>query len=179
MEEKELVDKILGRDRRALSWVYHTYTPKLRRYIRSRIANHDDAEEVLQDTLFAFLESLRDFQGKATLKTFLFSICQHKIVDFYRRKKIKHLIFSQIPQLDGIVSPLLDPEQELDVTLVKEKIQAVLSRLLPIHREILILKYLDNLSVAEIAHRLAITFKSAESRLFRARKAFVELFLSI
>lgn len=179
MEDKELVSKILTRDRRALLVFYRRYAPKLSRFIAGKIANPADAEEVLQDTLFAFLEATRDFQGKSTIQTFLFSICQHKVIDYYRRKKLKHAVFSQMPQLEAIISPLIGPEDQLDVTLVREKIHAVLGRLLPRHRQILMLKYLDGLSVSEIAKRLTMTFKSVESQLFRARKAFVERFISI
>lgn len=179
MTDDELIQKILARQRLALSLFYRAYTPRLRRYILSKVTDPQDGEEILQDTLFAFLEALRDFHGRATIKTFLFSICQHKIVDFYRKKKIKHIVFSRLPQLEGLISPFFNPEEEFDARLLKQQIQGVLMRLLPIHREVLVLKYLESLSVKEIARKLAISFKSAESRLFRARKAFVELFLSI
>jgi RNA polymerase sigma-70 factor (ECF subfamily) len=101
------------------------------------------------------------------------------VIDYYRKKKLKHAVFSQMPQLEAIISPLVSPEEELDAVLVKEKIHAVLGRLLPRHRQILMLKYLDGLSVAQIAKYMAMTFKSVESQLFRARKAFVEHFISI
>lgn len=170
---------MLARDRRALHTFWKRYTPKLRRFIAMKVASPPDAEEILADTLYAFLEAIRDFAGRSKLETFLFSICQHKIVDFYRRKKLKHIVFSQMPSLEILVSPLMNPEETLDATLLKEKITLVLSRLLPIHKEVLLLKYLENRSVGDIARKLTISFKSAESRLFRARKAFVELFLSI
>lgn len=179
VDDTTLIPKILARDRRALLIFYRRFAPKLSRFIAGKVGNPSDAEEVMQDTLFAFLEAIRDFQGKSNIQTFLFSICQHKVVDYYRKKKLKHAVFSQMPQLEVIISPLLGPEEELDVTLVKEKIHAVLGRLLPRHRQILMLKYLDGLSVEEIAKRLAMTFKSVESQLFRARKAFAEHFISI
>lgn len=179
VDETELVSKILSRDRRALLTFYRKYTPKLSRFIATKIANPADAEEILQDTLYAFLDAIRDFEGKSNVSTFIFSICQHKIIDFYRRKKIKHAVFSQMPQLEALISPLLSPEEELDVTLAKEKIHAVLDKMLPRHRQILVLKYIEGHSVEEIAKKLALTFKSVESQLFRARKAFVELFISI
>lgn len=179
MDDKTLVARLFARDRRAVSLFYREHTPKLRRFIRVKIGNEEDAEEILQDTLFAFLEGLRDFQGKSSIRTYLYSICQHKIIDFYRRKKLKHLVFSQMPKLETLVSPLLGPEDALDKTLVREKIQNVFSRLQPQYRQVLMLKYLEQVSVADIAKRLSITFKSAESRLFRARKIFVEAFLSI
>jgi RNA polymerase sigma-70 factor (ECF subfamily) len=179
VEDDTLIPQILARDRKALLLFYRKFTPKLSRFIRGKIAGPQDAEEILQDTLYAFLEAIRDFEGKSNVTTFLYSICQHKIIDFYRRKKIKHAVFSQMPQLSALISPLLSPEEELDVTLVKEKIHIVLSGLMPRYRQILILKYIEGHSVAEIAHKLALTFKSVESQLFRARKAFVELFISI
>lgn len=179
VDDANIIPKILARDRRALLIFYRRYAPKLSRFIAGKIANPADAEEVLQDTLYAFLEAIRDFQGKSNIQTFLFSICQHKVIDYYRRKKLKHAVFSQMPQLEAIISPLVSPEEQLDAVLVREKIHAVLGRLLPRHRQILMLKYLDGLSVEEIAKHLAMTFKSVESQLFRARKAFVEYFISI
>jgi len=179
VDDQTLIPHMLARDRHALSVFYCRYTPKLRAYILGKIRSSEDAEEVLQDTLFAFLEAIRDFEGHATVKTFLFSICNHKIIDFYRRKKISHLVFSRTPNLEALVSPILNPEEELDTRLLKEKIHRVLAYLLPNYRRLLILKYMDDLSVTEIARQLAVSVKSAESQLFRARKAFVERFLSI
>lgn len=179
MNDATLIARLFAHDRRAAAAFYQQYAPQLRRHILAKVKTEEDAEEILQDTLFSFLEGLRDFQQKSSVRTYLFSICHHKIIDYYRRKKIGHFVFSQMPQLEMLVSPLLGPEAELDATLIKEKIRRVLARMLPVHRQVLILKYLDHVSVEDIAERLSITFKSAESRLFRARRAFVELFVSI
>lgn len=179
MNDQELVAKMLTRDRHALSVFYRTHAPRIRQFIRRKIANPDDAEEVLQDVLYAFLEAIRDFTGAAKLTTFLYAIANHKVIDFYRRKKIRHVVFSAVPQLESFVASLTGPEEELDASFLREKIRTVLGRLLPKHRSVLVLKYAEDFTVDEIAKKLAISFKSAESQLFRARKAFVELFLSI
>jgi RNA polymerase sigma-70 factor (ECF subfamily) len=179
IDDPTLIAHMLDRDRHALAFFYRRYTPRLSAFIRQKIHNSSDAEEVLQDTLFAFLEAIRDFQGASSVQTFLFSICRHKIIDFYRRKKIKQIVFSQTPNLEALVSPVFNPEEELDSTLLKEKIHVVLAGILPRYRKLLTLKYIDNLTVAEIASRINSTLKGAESQLFRARKAFVESFLSI
>lgn len=179
MTDTELVQKILARDREALHLFYKAYAPKLSSYIAVRVRESRDCEEILQDTLFAFLEALRDFHGKSRVSTFLFSICNHKIIDYYRKRKLKQIMFSQMPQLEGLISPLLNPEEELDAKILKEKIQGVFVRIIPRYRTILLWKYMENMSVGEIAQKLNITFKSAESQLFRARKAFVKAFISI
>lgn len=179
MDDRKTIEKILSGDRRELGVFYKTYAPKLLRHIGTKVDNRADAEEILQDSLFAFLEAIRDFQGSASLKTFIFAICNHKIIDFYRRKKFKHVVFSKLPQLQFLISPLLNPEEELDANLLKEKVRRAFDKLLPHYRDVLVLKYIENLPVEDIARRLSVTFKSAESRIFRARKAFVEIFLSI
>ena len=177
--DQDLIAKILARDRNALLTFYRRYTPKLARFIRTKIDSREDAEEVLQDTLFAFLEAIRDFHGNSSLKTFLFSICHHKIIDFYRRRKIKQVVFSQTPNLSALVSPIMNPEEELDATILKEKIHRVMVHILPHYRALILSKYEEHLSVAEIAKKFALSAKGAESQLFRARKAFVAIFLSI
>lgn len=179
MDDATLIARILARDKSSLSAFYRKYAPRLSRFISVKIGNKDDAEEVLQDTLFAFLEAIRDFQGKSKIDTFLFSICNHKIIDYYRRKKFKHIVFSQMPNLEALISPVLNPEEELDITLLKEKTKLVFSHMLPQYAQVLKFKYIESLSVEEIARKLSTSFKSAESQLFRARKAFVEAFLSI
>src|SRR3989344_7733431 len=149
--DEELISLILARDRGALSLFYKRYKSKLLSLIRSKVDKEEDCEEILQDSLFGFLESLRDFHGMSSVKTFLFSICHHKIIDFYRRKKMKHLVFSQVPQLETLISPLLVPEEVLDETLAREKISRVFAAILPRYREILVYKYIEGRSVEEIA----------------------------
>lgn len=179
MEDTELVTKILSRDKRALHIFYHTYTPPLKGFIAGKVKNTCDAEEIFQDTLFAFLEALRDFHGECKIATFLFSIGKHKIIDYYRRKKLRHLVFSRAPYLKELVSPVLNPEEELDAVLLKENLRRAFSLILPRYKLVLELKYIDDRTVAEIAKRCAWTLKKTESLLFRARRAFIKAFIAL
>jgi len=163
-------------DKQAAAQFYRTYRPKLLLFVRSKIANPHEAEDVVQDTLFAFLESLRDFHGECRISTFLFSICRHKIIDYYRKKKIKQVVFSRAPEIESVLSPLLSPEETLDAVLLKEKLHATLQKLLPQYTYILRARYILNMPVADIAKKLATTLKSAEMILFRARKAFIKAY---
>ena len=179
MDDATLVSKLLLKDRRSAGIFYKTYAPKVKQYVHSKVGIYEDAEDLVQDVLYAFLEGARDFRGNSSIKTYLYAISHHKVVDYYRKKKIKQMVFSQMPQLETLISPLMDPQAELDAKIVGEKIQRVLNSLLPSHRTVLLLKYLDGVSVSSIAKQLSTTMKGAESRLFRARRAFVESFLSL
>ena len=179
MEDSVLIDKILHRDAGALHEFYRVYTPKLLLFISGKVENPHDAEEIFQDTLFAFLEALRDFQGDCKISTFLFSIGKHKIIDYYRRKKLRHLVFSQAPFLEDLVSPILNPEEEFDAKVLRDKLKKAFSLILPRYKIVLQLKYLEDVSVSEIAGRFKWTLKKTESLLFRARKAFIKEYTAL
>lgn len=168
-----MVSQILQGDEKALRYFYKVYQPRLLTFIRNKIANEKDAEEILQDVLLAAIEALRDFSFRSSLFTFICSIAHHKVVDFYRRKKIKDVVFSRLPDVEPLVSTFFGPEESLDEVLLKEKIRETFDNIAPKYRTILKLKYIYGFSVFEIAKKLSISFKSAESQLFRARRAFV------
>lgn len=176
MTDQELIDRILSRDRSALLYFYRSYAPKLKKFIMGKIAEDQDVEEILQDTLCAFLDALRDYHAEAKMTTYLYSICQHKIIDFYRRKKVKHFVFSRFPGLEYLVSPLTTPEEHFDRTALKEDLRKAFHRILPKYAAILRMKYIEGRSVADIAAFLSQSLKATESLLFRARKAFVEVY---
>ena len=171
-KDKSMVAGILKGDEATLRRFYTSCKPKLLSYIRRKIANESDAEEVLQDTLIATLDALRDFSFSSSLYTYICSIANHKVIDYYRKKKLKNILFSQIPEIESLVATLTGPEDKLDEEILKAKIKETFQKIKPRYRNILTLKYIYGYSVGEIAQKLSISFKSAESQLFRARKAF-------
>jgi len=173
IDEKALVNGILAGNERALHQFYSHFYPSLFTFITRKINNPQDAEEILQDTLFAVLDCLRDFAFKSSLFTFICSIANHKIIDFYRKKKIKKIVFSKFEDIEPFLGGLFGPEQILDEQILKQNIKNTFRKLSPSYQLILKLKYIYGYSVEEIAQKLTITFKSAESQLFRARKAFI------
>ena len=176
-EEKHLLKRLLSKDRSAVYEFYTHYSPRLLNFIRKRIGSEADVEEIAQDTLFAFLDGIRDFTGKCKLNTYLCSIAYNKIVDFYRKKRLKKIVFSQMPEgFESLISEVCDPQKILDNTLLAHKITEILTKMTPHYGRMLRLKYVEGRSVDEIAQILSCSFKSAESVLFRARKAFVKLY---
>ena len=179
IEDQHLIQRLLLRDRQAAREFYERFAPRLFRFIRRKVGSDQDVEEIAQDTLFAFLEGIRDFTGRSSLNTYLCSIAGNKIVDFYRKKKLVRIVFSQLPEgLEPLISDLADPQKILDNSLLRQKIVSVLSQLSPRYRKIIHLKYIEGRSVIEIAHLLSLSFKSAESILFRGRRSFVKLYTS-
>lgn len=145
---------------------------RLRRFIRLRVDDPKEAEEIFQETLLAAWEGFGSFRGKAAFSTWLGAIARHEIGDFYRKKKIKAFLFSRLPWLENLASQALGPEQALLRGEYEKKVAEGLKSLSEGYREVLRLKYYEGLSMKEIASALNETTKAVESRLFRARQAF-------
>lgn len=177
IDEREIVNRILKGDEKALRKFYRYFKPSLMTFISRRVDKKEDCEEILQDTLLASIEALRDFSFRSSLFTFVCAIAKHKIVDFYRKKKIKKIVFSQLPQAEFFFSTLFRPGEELDDKYVKAKIKQTFAQIPRKYSRIIKLKYIYGYTVKEIARMLSISFKSAESRLFRARRAFARAYL--
>ncbi len=142
--------------------------------------DRDQAEDVLQETLVAAYRGLKSFQGRSSLKTWLLTIlsrCAHKS----RRRSARwrgtlsihgdegaRVLESRNPDGGGR-SAMLGVERRLDV-------MEVLKSLSQAHREVLMLREIQGLSYEEISQVLSVPRGTVESRLFRARAAFREVF---
>lgn len=175
-KDQKLVREILTGSEKALREFYQTYSLKLFNYILRKVAKTEDSQELLQDTLFASLDAMRDYAGQSSLLTFICAIANHKVIDFYRKKRLKQIIFSQMPSLGNLVSELLTPEERYNKTELRQKIKDCFLKLPERYQTILRLKYVEGLTVLQIAQDLKETVKSVESALFRARKAFAKVF---
>jgi len=172
MKEQVLIQKVIANDKKALRQFYKTFKPKLERFFGRRIGDRHDCEEVVADTLLSAIDSLPLFSGKSKLSTWVMAIAKHELVDYYRRKKIKTFVFSHFPFLERLVSKALSPELALEEKEAKRKIAGAFEKTSEGYQHILRLKYMDGLSMREIAERLEMTVKAVESKLSRARKAF-------
>lgn len=149
---------------------------KLVCFISRRVSDPADTEDIVQETLISIYDSLPLFKGKSSFLTWACGIARHEISDFYRRKKIKQIVFSRLPWLKELVSQALGPELAYQELETKKKIVRTLKRLSEGYSSILRLKYVEELSMRQIAQELGLTVKAVESRLTRARLAFQKLY---
>lgn len=169
-----MIRGILRGEEEAIRKFHQKYHGRLLSYTLKRIDKAEDAEEIVQDALMSAIYSMPSFLGKSSLSSWLFSIVRHEIADFYRKRKVKELLFSHFPALEHIVDEALSPEFILERKRIQEKIIACFLQLTEGYRQILRLKYIEGLKTHEVAFELKISQKAAEMRLRRARLAFVE-----
>lgn len=172
MNEKELVNQILAGNEKAKKKFYKKYKYSLLTVVKRKAKNNKDAQDIVQETFISALNSLPNFEFRSSLFSWLCSIAHHETVDFYRKEKLKTILFSKFPSLKTWTSQALEPEEESLKQELKQEIKTILNQLNEGYERILRLKYIEGLTMKAIAERLKITTKAVESRLYRARKKF-------
>lgn len=161
----EIADPALHQD---LATVWTEYRSALSAFLRSRISNPADAEEVLQDILLKTHNNLGTLTKGDSLKSWLFQIANNAIIDFYRRKKddrslhpadLWYETFEENERhiLEDCVAPFIDALPEEAGTLLR-KIE------------------LEGASQKETAEQLGISYSTLKSRVQSSRVKLLKLF---
>ncbi|MDD3999027.1 MAG: RNA polymerase sigma factor [Candidatus Shapirobacteria bacterium] len=151
------------------------YQKSLAAFIRKKIGDEDVVEELTQDILMAAYRALPTFNKKSSEFSFICGIAKHKITDYYRKKKLKTVLFSVNPIIEEIAEDALTPERDVLKNELKEEIKKTMTELREDYEKILRLKYIDNWKSSQIASLMKISVKAVESRLIRARRKFQSL----
>lgn len=166
-----LIRKIINGDPQAVEKFYQTYSSKVNKYLNYKLPA-EEAEEILNDTFMEAIDSLPFLKEKEKIEPWLYRIAHNKMVDFYRKKKIKFTLMSQVHFLNVVAKEILEPEFQYEKNRMKEKIEKTFFQLSERHQKILRLHYEENVPVKEIALSFNMSYKAAESLLFRARQQF-------
>jgi RNA polymerase sigma-70 factor, ECF subfamily len=173
--------RILKGDSGEFKRLFDAYFPRLYRFALARLGGDAEAAgEVVQHTFCRAIERLDSYRGEAALYTWFCQICRNAIVDYCRARNRDSRAARTIDDdmqlravIESIAAPLeLEPENEAVRTDVSRLVQATVDALPSHYGDVLEWKYIDGLSVSEIAQRLTIGPKAAESLLTRAREAF-------
>lgn len=178
-DEKKIVAAIIAKDETALFELYKSYKDPVFRYIYHQLKDKSHAEEITQDVFLDFIDALRDFHFQSSIKTFIFSIARNKVIDVIRRKKVKKILFSALPEyvVENITAVVFDDGMEKKE--LADKMKKVLETLPNDYQLVLRLKYVEGQRVKSIAEKLSLKFKATESLIYRARKMFVKVFHSL
>jgi len=172
----ELIEGVRQGNQRALLLLYKKYHSSLFQFINRQIRDVETSEELVQDVFIGILDGIREKRKIESFSAYIFTIARYKVIDHIRKKKIKRILLSAIPErfINGCATLLFnDAMQKKELA---DSIERILNYIPHEYAVIIRLKYIDGLPVQRIAEKLAINFKAAESKLFRARKLFAELY---
>jgi RNA polymerase sigma-70 factor (ECF subfamily) len=141
------------------------FGPAVYGFIYARVGGRAHvAEDLLQETLIEAVRSASTFRGESSLRTWLCAIARRRLGRHYeseRRTAVVRAGLSVVPDLDPT-----DVGADIDR---RDEVTRALGNLPPLHRQVLVLKYLDDRSVEEIAEELGRSRVQVQSMLQRAR----------
>ena len=161
-----LLAAVAAGDAAAVGRLLDEIAPTVYGFIVARVGGAGVAEDLLQETLLEGLRSRHTFRGESALGTWLCTIARRRVARYYEAERRADLARSGL----RAVPTVEDPAEEEDIDR-REEVLAALGRLPALHRQVLVLKYLDGCSVAQIATTVEKTAIQVQSLLQRARES--------
>jgi RNA polymerase sigma-70 factor, ECF subfamily len=160
--EIDLISRLHTGDPKAGAQLFNTYFHRLYSLVFYSVSkDHSVAEDITQETFLSALKAADKFAGKSNLYTWLVGIANHKIADYYRHLENER---KHINQVINANTEDIHTNNSLDID-----IENILANL-PVHyRQVLLLKYVEEMPVVEISKVMKRTPKSIEGLLSRAR----------
>lgn len=152
--DTRMLRRLQKADEGAWQHLVETWSRRLYSYIRYNVPTAEDAEDVTNETWAGAARGILTFDGRVAISTWLYTIAQHKIADWWRSSRPATTLNHSFPNVDNT----------LNLGLYE-----ALARLPDQTRQALLLRYREGLSVGEVADVLGRTYKATESLLSRGR----------
>jgi RNA polymerase sigma factor (sigma-70 family) len=185
-EEKTFIRKLKKMDKWAWEAFCREYSAPLLAFVQFRFGcDREKAEEIVQMTFIRCVKSIRNFKpSRGILLNWLKTISKnegHTLLQQDRKQlAMKTLALSSVEAIEGVLDGM-DTVALSEEMIAKGEIQLLIhetiAELYSRYRKVLILKYVENRKVAEIAVMLGQSEKAIESLLSRSRQAFKKVFL--
>ena len=168
----EYARSALAGDRTAFAVLVRRHQRALHRYLVRMVGSPDDALELTQDAFVRAWQALPQWSPEAEFRTWLFRIGRNAALDLLRRRGTVEFV-----PLDDTFEHAhtgAGPERQAQVSQELRQLEAGLARLTAEHREVLLLREIEDMSYEEIGRVLSLSEGTVKSRLARARAALIE-----
>ncbi len=175
--EAGLVARLRAGEAEAIQEIFQAYFERLYGFIYHNVdGDQAAAEDIVQDTFLAAIKTGRSFQGHSQVYTWLAAIAHHKIGDYYRKLKREREKFNRFQnessrESAGITENAKSAEKLAESAEVKLAVELALQKLSWEYRQVILLKYIEEMTVADIGQIMNRSPKSVEGLLSRARQA--------
>lgn len=169
MNEILLISRARGGDREAFGELVEQYRDNVYRLAYRMCGNAYDADEAAQEAFVAAWRALPNFRGDAKFSTWLYRLTTNAAIDVMRREK-RHQTVGDGEMIE-VADDADSPQETVERTEQQEAVQKALATLSEEYREVLLLRYMEELDYAEIAEVLQLPSGTVKSRINRAKAA--------
>jgi RNA polymerase sigma-70 factor (ECF subfamily) len=176
-DDHKLVKRAQSGDMEAYDDLVRRYQERIYATIYHMTSNHEDANDLAQETFIKAYQALKSFKGDSSFFTWVYRIAVNKTINFLKQRKNKtHMSLNDLdfhaehdPDLVALISDKT-PRREVGLAELQEKLNAALQKLSDVHRLVVTLHDVQGLSHEEISKIMDCNTGTVRSRLFYARQ---------
>jgi RNA polymerase sigma-70 factor (ECF subfamily) len=179
-EEAALVRRVQARDELAFREIVERYQAKVFSIIYGILRNHNDAEDIAQQVFAKVYFSIKNFDSRSSLLTWIYKITVNECYDYLRKKRVRKLVYeSDFSEEDSqrmeASEPAVDPNAPVDKQLAqRDLVVKLLAKVSEEDRSLILLKEVEGHSVEELASMTGLNENTIKVKLFRARQKLVK-----
>lgn len=157
-----------------LATIYNQFNQALLGFIKSKVNNHHDAEDILQNVFIKISSGINDLSRKEKLQSWIYTIARNSIIDYYRvARNKKDVSMSDNISESFTMEEYNDTTKGLDCCLM-----AFMNQLPEEYKDIIIDVELNGVKQKELAQKYNLAYPSIRSRVQRGREKFKQLLLN-
>jgi RNA polymerase sigma-70 factor (ECF subfamily) len=180
-EEAALVRRVQARDEMAFREIVERYQAKVFSIIYGILRNHNDAEDIAQQVFSKIYFSIKNFDFRSSLLTWIYKITVNECYDYLRKKRVRKLVYeSDFSEEDALrmenSDTATDQAQPIDTRLAqRDLVIKLLDKLSEDDRTLLLLKEVEGHSVEELSRMTGMNENTIKVKLFRARQKLLKV----
>ena len=180
--EMELVRRAQHDDLEAYDELVKRYQERIYATVYHMTSNHEDANDLAQDSFIKAFQALKSFKGGSSFYTWLYRIAVNKTINFLKQRKNRvHMSLNDLdfnaennPDLVALISDKT-PRRDAGLKELQEKLNAAMLKLSEPHRLVVVLHDVQGMSHEEVAQVMDCNIGTVRSRLFYARQQLQSL----
>ncbi|MGG0790585.1 MULTISPECIES: RNA polymerase sigma factor SigW [Bacillaceae] len=174
---RERINQVLKGDHNAFGEIVEIYKDKVFQICFRMLGNRQEAEDLAQEAFVRAYVNIRSFNIQMKFSTWLYRIATNLCIDRLRKKKPDYYLDAEVAGTEGlnmysqIASDMAKPEEEVESLELQETIQVEIMKLPEKYRSVIVLKYIEELSLKEISEILDLPVGTVKTRIHRGREA--------
>lgn len=167
--DESLMQMIAQRDEWAFDELYQRYSSRMLRYFyRMLWQDEEKAQDYLQDLFLKVVEKASDFDPQRRFGTWVYTLAANMCKNAYRSQEVRNIMVRAEPGMEG---PAIAPDEGgVDRELFQSGLSQEIAQLSVSHREVLVLRFQEELPIKEISEVMGCSEGTVKSRLFYALK---------
>ncbi|MGG0718928.1 RNA polymerase sigma factor SigW [Robertmurraya massiliosenegalensis] len=174
---KKRIRQVLKGDQNAYAEIVEIYKDKVFQLCFRMLGNRHEAEDMAQEAFIRAYVNIASFNIDLKFSTWLYRIATNLCIDRIRKKKPDFYLDAEVSGTDGLTmysqvpSDSALPEEEVESIELHETIQREIAKLPEKYRSVIVLKYIEELSLNEISEILDMPLGTVKTRIHRGREA--------